>query len=134
MGGSYCATKHAMEAYSDVLRLEVAPFGVKVVLIEPGPIETRFKANVEAASLAFLKEKNSPYFEMTRKVAHAFQNQSWPGVSPDKVAKVVAKALVKAKPRPRYVITHRGRIGIWARHFLPDRIWDFVISKSFGIR
>lgn len=134
MGGSYCATKHAMEAYSDTLRVEVASFGVKVVLIEPGPIETRFKANVETASLPFLEEKESPYFEMTQRVSRAFQKQSRRGVSPEAVAKVVAKALVKPNPRPRYVITHRGRIGIWARHLLPDRIWDFVISKSFGIR
>ena len=134
MSGAYSATKYAMEAYCDTLRVEVAPFGVKVVLLEPGSIETRFKANVETVSLPFLEEKDSPYFEITQKVIRAFQKQSGVGLSPDHVARVIAKILTKRNPRARYVITHRARIGILFRHLLPDRIWDFIISKSFGLR
>ena len=134
MGGAYCATKHAMEAYCDTLRVEVAPFGVKVVLIEPGSIATRFKANAESASLPFLEEKDSAYFEMTQRVIRAFQKQSRVGLSPYHVAQLIAKILTKRNPRARYVVTHQARIGILFRHLLPDRIWDFIISKSFGLK
>ncbi|MBX7157368.1 MAG: SDR family oxidoreductase [Verrucomicrobiae bacterium] len=134
MCGAYCASKYAVEAFCDTLRIEVAPFGVKVVLIEPGPIDTKFKANVELKSLEALKDETSPYFDMARKALRFYQHQGWPGASPDRVARTIAKVLTRAHPRPRYVVTNRGRMAILFHQMVPDRIWDFLISKSFGLR
>lgn len=134
MCGAYCASKYALEAFSDTLRVEVAPFGVKVVLIEPGPIDTKFKANVELKSLELLQDEKSPYFEMARKALRFYQHQGWPGASPDRVARTIAKVFARRHPRPRYVVTNRGRMAIFFHHIMPDRIWDFLISKSFGLR
>ena len=58
--GPYCASKHALEAIADALRVEVAPFGIRVVIVEPGPIETRFDERARS-EIAGLVSRPGPY-------------------------------------------------------------------------
>lgn len=100
--GGYSATKFALEALSDALRVEVQPFGVRVVLIEPGPVGTDFGATAAAESGGLLTDSTSPYASQYRAYlrsnerAHA---QEW---TPDAVADVVLRAVHSPSPSHRY--------------------------------
>ena len=132
-GGAYHASKYAVEAFSDALRFEVAGFGVKVVLVEPGLIITNF----DDAALASMDLKSEgPYATFNRAVAKATTDAyAGPmakfGGRPDAVAKVVEKALTKSRPRPRYTVTLSAPVSIATRRLLGDRGWDRVMRSQF---
>jgi len=136
VGGAYCSSKHAIEALCDAMRIEVAPFGVRVVLVEPGPIETRFKTNSGAHSAkALAHTPDSPYRTMKEHAMRVIEgNRGWPGASPDRVASVIVKACLSRSPRARYVVTARGHMMIALRRLLPDSAWDFLIGKALQVR
>jgi NADP-dependent 3-hydroxy acid dehydrogenase YdfG len=132
-GGAYHATKYAVEAFSDALRFEVAGFGVKVVLIEPGLITTNFD---EAALAAMDLESEGPYADFNRSVAKATKDAyAGPlakfGGPPEAVAKVVEKALTKGRPKPRYTVTPSASSQIAMRKILGDRGWDMAMRAVF---
>lgn len=132
-GGFYHATKHAVEALSDALRFEVAPFGVDVVVIEPGLITTRF-GQTAAATLSAATGADSPYREsvdaLDASIARAYGN-SRISAPPEAVAKVVGDALSAERPRTRYVVTPAARALVTARAISPGRAWDFMLSRAF---
>jgi len=117
-GGYYHATKHAVEALSDALRYEVRPFGVKVVLIEPGLIATEF-GNTVAHTLADTlgaQQDSSPYAagskRMDAMIEGMYKNKLL-SVGPIAIAKTVEKSLTRRSPHARYVtpVVTRGLIG-----------------------
>jgi NAD(P)-dependent dehydrogenase (short-subunit alcohol dehydrogenase family) len=120
----YCSSKHALEAISDSLRVEVAPFGVRVVLIEPGPISTKFGDRARAEVTPLL-HKPGPYqgfyVEAERAMDTDFQRGARPASA---VAKVILRAIEARKPKTRYSVTAMAKLGIPARRFLPDRVMD----------
>jgi len=129
--GFYHATKHGVEAISDALRLEVAPFGVKVVLIEPGPVQSRFG---ETAVSTIPEGDDSPYArfhdEMGEAYARAYRGRPTDlVVSPEAVADVVVKAVRDPSPRPRYAVGVAARTLITSRRLLPDQAWDMVMRR-----
>ena len=135
MGGAYCATKHALESLCDAMRVEVAPFGVRVVLVQPGPIATRFKDNAARQSGLQAPPVDSPYADLTRRaLAQVNQSGGWPGASPDRVARAIVRGATARRPRSRYVVTNRARALLLARWCLPDAVWDYLISKACGLR
>ena len=106
-GGAYHATKFAVEAFSDAMRFEVAGFGIKVVIIEPGLITTNFD---QTAVGSMDLEAGGPYAEFNRTVASATEDvYKGPmrrlGGPPEAVAKVIEKALTARRPRTRYTVT-----------------------------
>jgi len=134
-GGFYHATKYAVEALSDALRFEVAGFGIKVVLIEPGMIKTEFGstaiAKVNAAS-----KSGSPYEAFHKKLAASIQDVNTGqlaalAVEPDVVAKVMEKAINAKKPKPRYLITAGAHIFVGLRRWLGDRGFDAFLRTQF---
>jgi NAD(P)-dependent dehydrogenase (short-subunit alcohol dehydrogenase family) len=133
--GSYSSSKFALESISDALRLELSPFGVKVVLIEPGFIPTNMQnASLELSSAYAARAEKSPYAA----VYNAFRN-SWRGVTraaratPEDCARVILRALLDTSPRARYTVTSRARYGVIAKRVLSDRFLDKRILHSMGL-
>ena len=120
----YCSSKHALEAISDALRVEVAPFGIRVVLVEPGPILTRFEDRARA-EVGPLMHRAGPYqgfyVEAERSMDTDFKRGALP---PSAVAKVILRAIEARKPKTRYSVTWLAWVGIPAKRLLPDRAMD----------
>jgi NAD(P)-dependent dehydrogenase (short-subunit alcohol dehydrogenase family) len=134
--GAYHASKYALEAFSDVLRYEVAGFGVQVVLIEPGLIRSNFSATA-AGELAEISPDEGPYAGFEAAVAAATVNayERGPmarlGGSPEAVARAIERALNARRPRTRYLVTPSARLLVGLHAVLPDRLWDRVLASSY---
>ena len=125
----YSASKHALEAMSDALRVEVAPFGVRVVLIEPGPIRTRFAERALASTERF-RSGPGPYQAFYPAADRALNQDFQFGRLPaEAVARVILDAIESENPRPRYRVTAMSRFLVPLRPFLPDRLLDFLFKK-----
>ncbi len=136
-GGSYHATKYALEAVSDALRFEVQGFGVKVVLVEPGLIKSGFsEAAVGAMGRAPADE---PYGAFHEAVARATKESYEQGPlaklagTPEDVAAVVEKAIVSASPRARYTVSASAKLLLTQRRLMSDRAWDWFLRSSFPV-
>lgn len=134
-GGAYHATKHALEALSDVLRFEVAGFGIHVIVIEPGLVRTRFgDAAVESMEGV---PAEGPYARLDKAVATTTQAAAttgalaWLAGSADDVARVIEKAISALHPRPRYRVTLAGHLLMTTRRVLGDRGWDAFLRTIY---
>jgi NAD(P)-dependent dehydrogenase (short-subunit alcohol dehydrogenase family) len=137
-GGAYHATKHAVEALSDALRWEVRGFGVRVVIVEPGLITTRF-GETAAGSISEAEapdEGADPYASFNAAVGSATVGiyegpMARLGGGPETVAKVIERAISSRNPKPRYKVTASARLALAQRRLLPDRAWDAVLRSQF---
>jgi NAD(P)-dependent dehydrogenase (short-subunit alcohol dehydrogenase family) len=139
-GGAYHATKYAVEAISDALRWEVAGFGVRVVLIEPGLITTNFgetaAGSIADAASVPTAATDDPYAGFNAQVGAATEGvyegpMAKLGGGPDAVAKTVERAISSRRPRARYKVTASARLAIGQRQLLPDRAWDAFLGTQF---
>lgn len=130
LGAWYHATKHALEGWSDSLRLELAPFGIRVVVVEPGLIETSFGDVMAKGLLA--RSGKGPYAHVTRAVTKSTQDAygHGRGTHPRVIADVVSKAVSAAKPRTRYVAGAYAKPMITIRKWLGDRMFDRLIMSQ----
>jgi len=135
--GAYAASKHALDAASAALRMELKRWGIHVVLIEPGPIQTEFRRNVldnvQKAMGADYRVEDSPYAEGYRVMT---QRRSGPepgaGTAED-VAAAIRLAVESRRPRTRYPVTPIARwVPLMAR-LLPDRVFDALMIRSSGL-
>ncbi|MBA5870415.1 MAG: SDR family NAD(P)-dependent oxidoreductase [Nitrospira sp. CR2.1] len=135
--GAYCGSKFALEAMSDALRLEVAPWGMTVSLIEPGAIQsqiwqratmsaTRTLGEVAPESLALYAQ---PLDRMQKVIAGAAAR----AIPADVVARTVARALTASRPRTRYLVGHDARFRALLKRILPDRAQDRLLAWFMGI-
>lgn len=131
-GGAYHATKFAIEALTDALRPEVAPFGIDVVNVLPGPIDTQFERTLQTTIPD--TGPDSPYAAFKRHLArrmHAFLDPDSFGVlSADTVARAVLKAATMKRPPPRIRVGIMAHFGPLGRALTPDRVVDFVTSRD----
>ena len=129
--GAYHTVKYAIEALSLSMGAEVAPFGVRVVLIDPTGVRTPF------VSSQFETEHSYPdddpygdfkirYSETTRRLATA----KGLTVSADTVARVVVRVVKARNPKPRYIVGASGKASVLARALLSDRMWDRVMTTG----
>ena len=100
-GSAYVSTKFAVEGLSESMAYELEPFGIKVVLVEPGVIRTNFANAMVVAKKS--QDPNSPYSQIMQKMATSFEHMMENGSSPDLVAKVVLKAVTSENPSLRYL-------------------------------
>lgn len=129
-GGWYHATKYAVEALSDALRMETAGHGIDVVLIEPGAIKTPWGAiaadNLEKAS------GEGAYAAEAKRAAQGMR-KLYEGAMISK-PKVIVDAMVKAveakKPKPRYLVGFGAKPLVAAHAILPDRVFDYVMRRA----
>jgi NAD(P)-dependent dehydrogenase (short-subunit alcohol dehydrogenase family) len=98
-GSAYVSTKFAVEGLSESMSYELEPFGIKVVVVEPGVIRTNFVTVAAKKS----QDQNSPYSQMMQKIATSFEGMMKNSSSPDLVAKVVLKAVTNENPNLRYL-------------------------------
>ena len=132
-GAFYHASKWAVEAYSDVLRLEVGPFGVKVSIIEPGPVITPWS---EVAVNTIEEAPTGPYAQFRNDLSSGLASyyegpKARLASSADDVAKAISKAVESGHPKPRYVVGPVARAMVTSRRLLPDRVWDFSLRRSY---
>jgi NAD(P)-dependent dehydrogenase (short-subunit alcohol dehydrogenase family) len=127
--GCYSATKFAIEAMSDALRFEVRGFGVRVVVIEPGPIRTNFTATANAG----LPDAGGVYAgyhaAVAKADAEADQSRLLAGDAKD-VARTVERAIAARNPRTRYRVTLPARLLPALRRALPDRAFDAFLRTQ----
>lgn len=133
LGAWYHATKYAVEGFSDCLRLELDAHNIKVVIIEPGAINTNF-GNVAMVHLE--KYSNNPaYDHMTKPYLRMFEQMrdstsSVQGSEPIVIAKVISKAIDKKNPRTRYVKGRMAKLAIWYKNTLGDKAYDRLIMRT----
>lgn len=128
-GSWYHATKHALEGWSDCLRLELKPFGIAVVIIEPGIIKTKWSGVMRDNLLKY--SGSGPYKTYVRRVADRTQSvyKNTSASDPDVIANVVSKAVTARKPKTRYAAGKYARLLIFVRTKLGDRVFDAVIDR-----
>jgi NAD(P)-dependent dehydrogenase (short-subunit alcohol dehydrogenase family) len=131
--GSYCATKHAIEATSDALRHEVRPFGVDVSLIQPGMVKTDLgRTAIERRA----GDDDGPYSDyMAGVVEAAMTYQEGPmarlACEPEDVAETIRKAIEDDRPRARYRVAASAPLMLTTRKLLPDAAFDAFIRTQF---
>ena len=128
-GGAYHASKYAMEALTDALRVELAPFGIEMVLIQPGAVATEL-ATSAAASLA--ARAAGPYANRLRHFATQTERQLARGtgvLQPEAVARVILRAAEAPRPRTRYKVGMMAAVMPRLRRVLPDRWWDALLRQ-----
>ncbi len=104
VNGTYSATKFALEALSDAMRVELAPFGIQVVLIEPGNIRTNFMATAQANSQETLSDPDSPYHALYQHYLRVMTTMRKKEPGPEIVSRVVQQAIEASKPKARYLV------------------------------
>jgi NAD(P)-dependent dehydrogenase (short-subunit alcohol dehydrogenase family) len=122
--GAYCASKHALEAISDALRVEVAPWGIRVVVVEPGPIQTRFGDRSRQATARILATPG-PYLSFYENAEKASEKEFQRGRrNPEAVARVIVRAIESKRPRTRYRVAPLARILVPLKAVTSDRFLD----------
>jgi NAD(P)-dependent dehydrogenase (short-subunit alcohol dehydrogenase family) len=133
-GGPYHAIKWAVEALSDALRFEVKPFGVRVSIVEPGIIRTKFGET--AVATVTEHGGDGPYAVLSKSVAErtagAYEGpMAVMSAGPESVARVIERAIKRRSPRPRYRVTAGGRMILVTRASLTDRAWDRMMRLAY---
>jgi NAD(P)-dependent dehydrogenase (short-subunit alcohol dehydrogenase family) len=127
-GSAYVSTKFAIEGLSKSMAYELEPFGIKVVLIEPGVIRSNFVNNVVAAKKS--QDPNSPYSQMMQKMVTSFQHMLEGGSSADVVAEVVLKAVTSENPSPKYLAGKDIEAWMEAKTSMPDEEFHNMMKQN----
>jgi NADP-dependent 3-hydroxy acid dehydrogenase YdfG len=133
LGAWYHATKFALEAISDCLRMEVTPFGIDVVVIEPGGIRTEWSGI--AADKVRAVSGNGPYGPQGSAVASSLTSESTHRRSspPELIAQTITRAVTARRPRTRYAVGYGAKPLIFLHGLLPDRTFDAFIRRATSI-
>lgn len=133
LGGWYHGTKFALEALSDCLRLELAPLGIDVVVIEPGGIATEWGGI--AADHLETTSTSGPYRRQAEAVAKTLRSEGDANRNspPSAVAEAIGEAVTARRPKTRYAVGFGARPLIAARKILSDRQFDALITRASGV-
>jgi NAD(P)-dependent dehydrogenase (short-subunit alcohol dehydrogenase family) len=134
--GPYAGSKFAMEGITDSLRRELAPLGVKVSLVEPGPIATAIWERGQAAAVDLIDrmppEATALYGERMQRGQAAAAERAAEAIPPSAVADIVAHALTSSRPRTRYLVGPDTRAMATLARVLPDRVMDRLVARRAG--
>lgn len=130
--GAYNATKFALEGLTDTLRIEMRGTGIDVVLIEPGPITSRFRTNAHAQFERWIDWRASARHADYERLMHRLTD---PGrarfeLPPEAVTRALIHALEARRPRPRYRVTAPTRVAMALKRVMPTRAMDRIVSNS----
>jgi NAD(P)-dependent dehydrogenase (short-subunit alcohol dehydrogenase family) len=131
--GAYAATKHAVEGWSDALRLELKGSGIDVIMIQPGPIRSRMQDHARIHFIETVDARNSVFRddygrELSRLAAGARRNPFRRG--PEAVANKLIHALEDPRPRPLYRVTVPTTVGAWLKRLLPTSWLDQILIRQ----
>ena len=132
MRGAYNASKFAIEGFSDTLRLELAGTDIHVSLIEPGPVESRFRTNAYRAFQQHIEVGNSVHRERYQKMIQSFEasgNVQPFTLPPEAVLKRVVHALESRQPKIRYPVTFPTYLFAWLKRVLSNRMLDRILQR-----
>ena len=124
---AYISSKFALEGLSESLRFELAPFGVNVVIIEPGVIKTNFMKNLRMAKNA---ESDTVYRDITVKVVSGDKMMAEMGTHPKEVADTIVKAVKDEKPLPRYIVGNDASMFLEAKKSKTDIEFENYLKKE----
>jgi NAD(P)-dependent dehydrogenase (short-subunit alcohol dehydrogenase family) len=131
MFGAYHASKYAVEALSDAFRLELAPFGIQVSLIEPGPIRSEFNAR-SMAIIDRYKSDSSPYAGVYARANEISAQADKMAAGPEATSKAMERAITSRRPYARYVVPFTSRLTLWFLSSLPTGLRDWVMRAFVG--
>lgn len=138
MMGPYSASKHALEALTDALRLELYPWGIEVSIIEPGAIATpiwdkslRISLDVEAEMSA---EGKKLYGAAAQRIREAVGHAAARAIPADAVGKAVLHALTAKQPKTRYLVGRDAKLRAVMLRWLPDRLQDWILKQVLNLR
>jgi NAD(P)-dependent dehydrogenase (short-subunit alcohol dehydrogenase family) len=131
--GAYSSSKHALEGLSNALRMELYPFRIDVVLIEPGYIVTGIQKAATELSRPYMQE-SGPYAPLyARFLASANDTRSKSRTTPEDCARVMLHAIETPKPKPRYGVTSLSPFVKWSKRLLTDNAMDAMLRRRYGI-
>lgn len=127
--GWYCASKFALEGITDCMRLELAPFHIKAVLIEPGPVKTEWAAG---AKNSLLNNSEGTAYEAFGKKSHKLLSGATGSMAaePSAVVDAVMKAIRAKNPKPRYLCGKMSRLSVVSKKIMGDRLFDRAIASQ----
>ncbi|MBZ0274736.1 MAG: SDR family NAD(P)-dependent oxidoreductase [Anaerolineae bacterium] len=135
--GAYCASKFAMEAFTDTLRLELQPWGIQVIGIEPGVIKTRiWEAGVQgldALNGTLPTEARQQYEKQINAANRAVHRLIESATPPEEVADRVVRALTARRPRARYVVGREAWLAVTSARLLPERLLDAILRRRYDL-
>ncbi|MBU0544610.1 MAG: SDR family oxidoreductase [Proteobacteria bacterium] len=127
----YSSSKFAIESLTEALRIELLPFGIRVVLIEPGDFHTGFTANRKKAAQS---EINETYRKKFARAVSIMEKDELNGPLPVKIAKLIERLIDNPSPRLRYTTGQTGqRLLVKLRNILPHKITEFLLMKYYGL-
>lgn len=124
---AYSASKFALEAYMEALRMEAAHFGIRACIIEPGDTKTGFTAAREMAL-----PENSPYAAACRESVHKMEQDESSGAAPSSFAKTALRLARKKNPKPRVVVGASYCLLVFLKRLLPGRTVDFFLTRLYA--
>lgn len=135
--GAYSASKHALEAMSDALRIELQPWRVRVSIIQPDTVSTGIWSKL-SNDLRALKQRleesqaDSTYDQQFQQALKASAKSDRKGLSVETVVRAVQHALESSRPRPRYRVGWRTHLAVWGDSFVPQAVMDWALRRSVG--
>ncbi len=129
--GLYSASKHAVEGMSEALRIEVRPFGIRVVLVEPGDLRTGFTASRRRTAQC---TENPTYQACFGSAMQVIEHDETHGASSDQVARLVERIIRSRSPRLRYIVgPFYETVSVVAKKVLPPWLFEWIIAKYYHV-
>jgi NAD(P)-dependent dehydrogenase (short-subunit alcohol dehydrogenase family) len=131
----YAASKHAVEAIGDALRVELRSSNIQVALLEPGSVATPIwdKARADADAVSIPPELQAEYGNVPAAMSKALEDTERRGVSPEVVAKTIEQALSARRMKARYLVGTDAKAMLVVRRLLSDRLFDRFIRRALGV-
>lgn len=130
LGAPYHASKFAVEGLSDVARMELAGFGIRVVVIEPGVVLSNFDTTANETLTATDPAYGAMAESFRRVLARSYRRKTVTNVTADQVAQRIVRAATARRPRTRYVVPSAARALLAFRRVAPDRLYDAVVRTQ----
>ncbi len=131
----YAASKHAVEAFGDALRVELRSSGVRVALVEPGSVATPIwdKGRTQGADVRIPSELQAQYGNVPAAMDKVLADTARRGVAPELVAETIEQALTASRMRARYVVGRDAKVMLLVKRLLPDLLFDRVARRALGV-
>jgi len=131
----YAASKHAIEAIGDALRVELRSSNVQVALIEPGSVATPIwdKSRAQGEGLSIPVELTEQYGHVSAAMNKVLEDTERRGISPERVAETIEQALTARRMKARYLIGRDAKAMLLVKRLLPDHVFDRVARRALGV-